>query len=156
MLLEERAGGGIVDVAGHDVPGDRLAGVARVGQQLLGEHLKQRLVLDRRDGIFALGPVVPEPRALPAGDEKRADFSLCEQLPPAHLRVEIELAMLRPGQARNAFTGSICCGSGAGAFAFTCVSISSAIASRSSDWSCDLSFCFPASGSALKNRRAGD
>ena len=70
------------DVAGHDVPGDRLARVARMGEQLLGEDLEQRLVLDRRDRKFALGPVVTQPRSLSAGDEERADFALLEQFRP--------------------------------------------------------------------------
>src|SRR5688572_31944135 len=51
-----------VDVAGHDVPGNGLAIVARVGQQLLSEDCKQRLALDGRDGIFALGAIVSKDR----------------------------------------------------------------------------------------------
>ena len=56
-----------------------------VGEQLLGEDLEQRLVLDRRDGELALGPVVAQPRALPAGDEERADLALPQQLAAALL-----------------------------------------------------------------------
>ena len=59
------------------------AGPPAVREQLFGEHLKEGLVLHRRDRIFTLGPVIPQPRSLPAGDKKRRDFPLAEQLPPA-------------------------------------------------------------------------
>ena len=101
MLREEVAGRAVVDVAGHDVPGDRAAGVARVRQQLLGEQLKQGLVLDRRDGELTLGPVVSEARSLPAGDEERADLSLPQQLVAAPLGVGVELTTTRVVLARE-------------------------------------------------------
>ena len=79
MLVEERARGGIVHIAGHDVPGDGLAAVARMGEELLGEDLEQRFVLDGGDWIFTRGAVVAQSSALSAGDEKSADLSLGEQ-----------------------------------------------------------------------------
>src|SRR5262245_47763198 len=53
VLFEEIARRAVVDVAGHDVPANRPPAVASVSKQLLGEKLKKRLVLDRRDGKFS-------------------------------------------------------------------------------------------------------
>ena len=79
VVFEERAGGGVVGVAGHDIPRDRLTHGPAGGEQLLGKDLEQRLLLDRRHGVFALGPFVPQPRALPAGDQERRDLSRLEK-----------------------------------------------------------------------------
>ncbi len=86
VLVEKRAGRHVVVVAGHDVPGNRLARLAAVSQKLLGENLEKRLILDRRDGVFPLGAVVTEAGSLAAGDEKRADFSSREKFMSAALR----------------------------------------------------------------------
>ena len=69
VLGEESTGGGIIDVAGHDVPGDGLVMLTAVGQKLLGEDLEQRLVLDGGDGVLPLGPIIAQAGALSAGDE---------------------------------------------------------------------------------------
>src|SRR5258706_5476242 len=76
-----------------------------MGEELLGENLKQRFVLDRRDGAFALGAVVAEARALAAGDEKGANLAFAQQAPAAELGVAIKLAVLCAGLARIRFYG---------------------------------------------------
>ena len=77
---EERPRGGVVHIAGHDVPGDRLAEIAPMCQELLGEDLEERLVLDRGDGVFAFWSVVAESRSLTTGDEKGGDSATPEKL----------------------------------------------------------------------------
>ncbi len=74
-------------------------------EQLLGEHLEQWLALDRRDGVFALGAIVPQPRPLPAGDEERADFAALEQRVTVALGVLVELRLVGSGNARVGFDG---------------------------------------------------
>jgi hypothetical protein len=100
--LEELARLGVVGLAGHDVPGDGLAGVARMCQKLLREDLEQRLVLDRRDGEFALGPFVAKPRALATGDEEGAGLTLLEKLVAARFGpfVEVLQVLGRPIRIR--------------------------------------------------------
>ena len=107
--LEERAGGEVVGFAGHDVPGDGVAGVARPGEQLLGEDLEERFIFDRRDGELALGPVVAEARSLPAGDEERGDFSLLKQQVAAIEGVGVEALLSRRGTARISSGGCRSC-----------------------------------------------
>ena len=94
VLLEERAGRGVVGVAGHDVPGDGPAGIAGAGEELLGEDLEEGLVLDGGDGELALGAVVAEARALAAGDEEGGDLALLEELVAAGGGVGVELLLV--------------------------------------------------------------
>src|SRR5258708_24095261 len=78
VFLEKGASSSIINVAGHDVPGDRDTGVPRVGEELFGKDLKQWLVANRCDGEFAFLSVVAEARALTAGDEKHTDFTFLQ------------------------------------------------------------------------------
>src|SRR5205823_470812 len=73
-----------------DVPGDRPAEVARPGEKLLGEDLKQRFFLDGSDGKLALGAVVPQACTLSTGDEKSSDFAFAEELVSPRFGIGVE------------------------------------------------------------------
>src|SRR5204862_6768358 len=80
--------------------GELATGIPPVREELLGEHLEQRLALHGRDRVLALRPVVAEARPLAAGDEEGAYLALAEELPAAGGGVAVELALLVV--ARNA------------------------------------------------------
>ena len=66
----------------------------RGGEDLLGEDLEQRLVLDGRDLEAALGPVEAQPRALPAGDDEGRDLAVGDQLLAALAGLGAQLGLL--------------------------------------------------------------
>ena len=60
VLAKEFARRGVIRVRRHDVPRHRFAKGFAVVQQLLGEDLKERLVANGSNGIFALRSIVTE------------------------------------------------------------------------------------------------
>src|SRR4029078_12472504 len=106
VLLEEGARLGVVRVAGHDVPGNGPARLAREVEDLFGGDLEERFVTNGRDGKLALGTVVAKAGSLPAGDEKRADLPFAKERNAAARGVGVGLAAGVVGDARVDLDGA--------------------------------------------------
>ena len=74
MLVEKPRVGDVVDIAGHDVPGDDVAAEGAVGEELFAEDLEEGLISDGGDGVFALGSVVAKRVPWPPATRKAATF----------------------------------------------------------------------------------
>ena len=68
----------MIERRGHDVPRDGASVLELVASDRLREDLEERLARDRADLEAALGPVVPESAALPAGDGEAGDLAVAE------------------------------------------------------------------------------
>ena len=79
VLRKERLRLRVIRVAGHDEPVQRLPVARAGGLDFLGEHLEERLLLDRRDGKRALGPVVTEACPLPARHRESGDATRAQR-----------------------------------------------------------------------------
>src|SRR4051812_49345822 len=77
---EKRFSRRMVRMTRHDEPVERLAVPRARRTDFFCEDLKQRFVFHRRHGERPFGPVVAEPRALPARHGKRGDPTLPERV----------------------------------------------------------------------------
>ena len=99
VLLEELLRRDGVQLAAHDVPGQRRAVFFRNAADGFGEILEERLVQDGRDRVGALRTVKPEARALSARDRERGDFARAEDFHTLRRRFSVELFLL--GRSRR-------------------------------------------------------
>src|ERR1041385_308043 len=90
VLFEEGSSRRIVDIACHHIPRNRPAKIPRPRQELFGEDLKKRLLLDRCDGEFALGAIVPQPCSLAAGNKECTHFAVPKKLSAASFSFGVE------------------------------------------------------------------